>query len=165
MAFDYRELEEFSRQLERLPGEIDLFCREMSKEIAARLFRKVIKRTPVGDYSDTYELEDDGENKFLVMSDKQGGTLRRGWTIGPIVKRGNDYRITVFNPVRYAEYVEYGHRQEPGRYVPAIDKKLKKYWAEGIYMLTISEYEINGIAQPLVERRLEQKLRGVLNHD
>ena len=165
MAFDYHELEAFLREMERLPDEIDLFCLEMSKEIAARLLRKVIKRTPVGDYSDNYDLEDDGENKYLVMSDKQGGTLRRGWTVGPIRKVGNDYRITVFNPVRYAEYVEYGHRQEPGRYVPAIGKKLKEPWAKGVFMLTISEHEIDGIAQRLVERRLEEKLKGVLNHD
>ena len=27
--------------------------------------------------------------------------------------------------MEYASYVEYGHRQEPGRYVPALGKRLK----------------------------------------
>ena len=75
--------------------------------------------------------EDDGENKFLVMSDKMGGTLRKGWTTTPVSIRGTNHNIDVINQVPYASYVEYGHRQEPGRYVPAIDKKLKKSWVRG----------------------------------
>ena len=30
--------------------------------------------------------------------------------------------------VKYARYVELGHHQEPGRYVPAIKKRLKRSW-------------------------------------
>lgn len=33
--------------------------------------------------------------------------------------------------VEYAPFVELGHAQEPGRYVPAIGKKLKASWVEG----------------------------------
>lgn len=33
--------------------------------------------------------------------------------------------------VEYAPYVELGHHQTPGRYVPAIKKRLKKSWVPG----------------------------------
>ena len=35
----------------------------------------------------------------------------------------------------YAPHVEYGHRQEVGRYVPAIGKRLVKSWVPGQYFL------------------------------
>ena len=81
-----------------------------------------------------------------------GGTLRRGWTTKneeaaakpgggmtakayaqtlPVTKAGGVYQITVINPVKYASYVEFGHRQKPGRYVPQIGKRLKRGWEIG----------------------------------
>ena len=48
----------------------DEFCKGLAKELAARLLRKVVKRTPVGDYSDTYEFVDTGDGKFLEDSGK-----------------------------------------------------------------------------------------------
>lgn len=156
---DFRELEEFRDKMERLAEEeMQSFCKECAGELAGRLLRKVIKRTPVGDYEGTYDVEDDGEKKFLVMSDKQGGTLRKNWSIGSITKEGNDYVVDVINPTNYAPYVEYGHRQTPGRYVPAIGKKLKKGWVNGHFMLTISEKEIKKATPGILEKKLKEKL-------
>ena len=112
----------------------DFIC-ECSKELAARLLAKVIKRTP-----------------------KVSGNLQKGWTVGQIQKMGNTYVIEVINPVMYAEYVEYGHRQEPGRYVPAIGKRLKADWVNGQFMMTISAQEIQNITPKLLEARLKKKL-------
>ena len=60
---DIRQLREFQKKLERMQKDNNEFLEACAKELAARLLAKVIKRTPVGDYSDTYDLEDDGENK------------------------------------------------------------------------------------------------------
>lgn len=155
--FNMDGLKKFRDELNRLQS-FDVFVEECAKELAARLLSMVVKRTPVGDYSDTYDLEDDGEKKFLVMSDKQGGTLRRGWTAGEIRKEGNNYVIEVFNDVAYASYVEYGHRQTPGRYVPAIGKKLKKSWVKGHFMMTISEQELEKIAPKVLENKIKKYL-------
>ena len=84
-----------------------------------------------------------------------GGNLRRSWTIGEVSKVGDKYTIEVFNPVHYASYVEYGHRQEPGRYVPQIGKKLKKAWVPGRFMLTISENEIRDNLESIIQKRLK----------
>lgn len=157
---DVRQLERLQKKIEKAATiDIDAFCKTCSKELAARLLRKVIKRTPVGDYSDTYELEDDGETKFLVESGKVGGTLRRGWSMKQLHQFGDTYVIEIINPVEYASYVEYGHRQVPGRYVPAINAKLKVSWVKGQFMLTTSEKEISNIAPKFLETRINQLLK------
>ena len=110
-----------------------------------------------------------------------GGTLRRGWTAKtedeaksgknsdvvayanslPITKSGNKYEIEIINPVHYASYVEYGHRQTPGRFVPALGKRLKTGWVKGKFMLTLSEKEVEKISSKLVEEKLLKYLEGV----
>lgn len=85
---DLRELKAFERKLAKLArGDFDKFCEAASKELAARLLGKVIRRTPVDE-----------------------GTLRRGWTIGQVEKNGSVYEIEVINPIEYAQYIEFGHR-------------------------------------------------------
>lgn len=100
----------------------------------------------------------------------QGGTLRRGWTAGQdmkaedyaktlkIAKSGEAYTIEIVNPVEYASYVEFGHRQTPGRYVPALGVRLKNGFVKGKKMLTISEDEIRRDAPRVLENKLKQKL-------
>lgn len=43
--------------------------------------------------------------------------------------------VHVGTNVEYAAYVELGHHQQPGRYVPAIGKRLKKDYVPGIAFL------------------------------
>lgn len=174
---DFRELKKLQKQFEKLSKtDIDKFCRDVAKELAARLLAKVIPRTPVGEGS--FEIKEG--KKYTV---KSGGTLRRGWTAGTeseaesgteqdpttyanslrIFKFSNNYIIVVENPVKYASYVEYGHRQEPGRYVPALGKRLKASWVEGKYMLTISEKELESQLPYLLERKMKKYIEECLN--
>ena len=68
-----KQLEELQKKLEKASiKDIDTFCESCTKEIAARLLRKVIKRTPVGQYPSG--------------SGKAGGTLRRGWSAQKDIK-------------------------------------------------------------------------------
>ena len=154
---DMNALRSFQRDLNKLADEdaVNAFCEECAKELAARLLRKVIKRTPVGDYKkgDTY-------TKKVNPSGKQGGTLRKGWT-AKINHFGGVYVIEIINPVDYASYVEYGHRQTPGRYVPALGKQLKHRWVKGRFMLTISEQEIRESAPKILEDKVNKFLRSI----
>ena len=182
---DYRELQKLQKKLEKMQKtQIDKFCEEMAKELAARLLAKVIRRTPVGE--NQYEIRKvNGKEKRYTI--KNGGTLRRGWTAKTeteaengkgsganptvyanslkVTKTGTNYTIIVENPVHYASYVEYGHRQEPGRYVPAIGKRLKKSWVPGKFMLTISEKQINSMSESLLEKKLMQFLGECFEND
>lgn len=116
-----------------------------------------------------------------------GGTLRRGWTAETeaeaknghgspsseqiieyarslsIEKSGNYYIVRIVNPVEYASYVEFGHRQTPGRYVSALGKRLKQDYVDGQYMLKISEEELDREAPRLIEKKLDQMLQEVFN--
>ena len=100
---------------------------------------------------------------YPKSSGKKGGTLRRGWTAKTeedaksvsknnakqwantltITKTGDTYKVEIINPVRYASYVEYGHRT-----------KNHKGWVKGKFMLTISEQEVETIAPKLLEQKL-----------
>lgn len=150
---DYRQLEQFQQRLEKLAkADMQKFCEDCAKELAARLLAKVIKRTPVGQY------EDEG---------KVGGTLRRGWTAKSereaelsstfgggtgasayvrelvVTKVGDVYQVELINPVNYASYVEFGHRTRD-----------HKGWVNGVFMLTISEEELDQQAPAILEKKL-----------
>ena len=149
VRLDYDELKKLKEQIMLFgdPKQMDQFFTACSKELAARLLAKVIKRTPVGQYPEG--------------SGKTGGTLRRGWTGEQnnnatayaqslrVNKVGNDYVIDIINPVEYASYVEYGHRT-----------RNHKGWVEGHFMLTISEDEIRKSAPRILEKKLKQYLEG-----
>ena len=81
-----------------------------------------------------------------------------------IFKMGNNYIIIVKNPVEYSSYVEYGHRQEPGRYVAAIGKRLVNSWVTGKFMLTISEKELESQLPKIIERKLTKFMEECFNN-
>lgn len=131
---DFSDFKNLQKKLEKLTEvDLDEFCREISKELAARLLRKVIKRTPVGDYPSG--------------SGKTGGTLRRGWSAAyaeaaEVTQSGNTYMIEMTNPVDYGIYVNYGHRTRSGGWVP------------GQFFIEISIEELESSGARIVEKRL-----------
>lgn len=177
--FDFKEIEKLQKQIERLESERDAFNRECLQELAARLLSKVRRRTPVGaapklDGPKTVKVKgSNGRAKTFLSKDGAimqkywagyvGGNLRRGWTVSEVQNVGDSYLIEIINPVMYATYVEYGHRQTPGRYVPALGKRLKAGWVPGKFMLTISEKEMDSITPKLIEKKLKAKLKEVFD--
>ena len=169
---NFQDLDDFRQKIKNNLGEqhVQAFIESCAKELAARLLGKVIDRTIVGVYPEG--------------SGKNGGTLRRGWTAKteeeaqsggkPLDARvyanslkvqhyGGTYVIEITNPVHYASYVEFGHRQEVGRYVPALGKRLKKGWVKGKFMLTISEQELQTQAPSIIEKKLTKYLGECFN--
>lgn len=85
----------------------------------------------------------DARDKFLAqeaelvrgdavsLSPVDTGNLREAWKCST----PDNGRVEVYNNTEYAAHVEYGHRQQVGRYVPAIGKRLKKPFVEGKHML------------------------------
>lgn len=146
--FNFRELKDFEKKLKSMKDP-DAFVESCAKELAARLLAKVIKRTPVGDYPKS--------------SGKKGGTLRRGWTgekrasasayVDSLTVHhfGDIYVIEIVNPVEYASYVEYGHRTAN-----------HKGWVSGVFMMTISEQELQEIAPKVLERKVKKYMEGLV---
>lgn len=162
---DFKELKEFQKKLQQLEDDRSRFCEQCSKALAGRLLAMAIKRTPVGVKANDSEYWDG----------YVGGNLRRNWTGGkttgavgyannlPVYKNGDNYTIVVENPTEYASYVEFGHRQTPGKYVPALGKKLKASWVNGKYMLTLSEKDLERIAPDILEKQLNKFFTEVLD--
>lgn len=177
---DTRELKKFQAQLQQIaaPKERQRFYEDCLKELAARFLRKVIKRTPVG--KGQYEVvrsENGGVEKYKRGKRKGkvkfkriagGGTLRRGWSIWlkdaiRVQKVGSTYQIELVNNTKYASYVEYGHYQTPGRYVPAIGKQLKKSWVEGKFCMTLSAREVEDAAPAILQRKIQRYFEEKIN--
>jgi len=162
---DFKQLLRLQKRMEQLQRrDAEEFCRACAKELAARLLAKVIRRTPVGEYP--------------AASGMKGGTLRRGWTakteqeaIGgtgkkrlsnnealtfaqdfEITKTGDVYQVEIINPVRYASFVEFGHRTRD-----------HKRWISGRFMLTISEKELEGQVDSILEKKLTKFLGECIN--
>lgn len=78
------------------------------------------------------------------------GALRKAWTAeGPSVS-GGGWVVKLTNNVEYASYVENGHRQTPGRYVPAIGKRLKVSWIPGQFFMKRSLNEMEAQLPELI---------------
>lgn len=171
---DFRELKKFQQELEKMSkANIQKFCEDVSRELAARLLRKVIKRTPTGIYSGKAYICVGGKtHKGNRVKGMVGGTLKRGWTAKteqeaetgnnkgkdvsswvkelPVKHIGNTFQVDVTNVVSYASYVEYGHRTRG-----------HKGWVEGHFMMTISEKEINAMLPKFIEKKLAEILSEV----
>ena len=141
---DYRELKKLDERLQQLSEvDMDRLCRD----------------APVG-VVPPYATD---EAKEEYWPGYRGGSLRDAWTILPIEKHGEQYTVTIINNLEYASYVEYGHRQTPGRYVPALGKTLKASWVKGRFMLTISEQEVKTLAPSILNDMLYDALKGVFS--
>ena len=138
---DFEAFRDMQQKLQRLQNiDMEAFCTECSKEIAARLLALVIQRTHTG--------------RYPARSGKVGGTLRRGWGAVAdinVVKEGDIYTVAIINPVEYASYVEFGHRTRNGGYV------------EPQLMLTISEEKLKNAIPKLLERKVKKKLMEALS--
>ncbi|WP_413778130.1 HK97 gp10 family phage protein [Caproicibacterium sp. XB1] len=140
VEFDFHEFENFAARFQQMTDGLDGFCTQMADQLAAELLRKCIKRTPV----DT-------------------GKLKQNWRASAVRKEGDAYVVEVSNETLYASYVEYGHRQQPGRYVPAIGKRLKASWVPGRFMMTLSAAEVERGLESKIERALTKYMEQMLN--
>lgn len=71
------------------------------------------------------------QNRTPVKS----GDLRRSMTHGRIELKNKAYSVRLGSALPYAKSVEEGHKQQVGRYVPAIGKKLVKAFVPGRHMI------------------------------
>lgn len=148
LNIDVSEFKRFTeKNVKKLKENYDKAIDDSLSELGGRLLNKVIRKTPVGK-----SIKDKINNKIQTVY--TGGNLRRSWYISKVIKTDDKRFITLYNVARYAIYVEYGHRQTPGRFVPAIGKKLKASWVKGRFMMTNSVTEINKIRQAVFNRNL-----------
>ena len=89
------------------------------------------------------DTADDIINSTKRRTNRITGKLQDSWEHSEVKKDGDVYTIELGSECEYVKFVEEGHRQTPGRYVPAIGKRLKKPFVQGRHMLrdSITENE------------------------
>ena len=166
MKKDFSKLRQFHENLKRMEKKKDEFCLQIAHDVASMFLAEVKKRTPVG--TGTFEVigyykrgKNKGRTKLKRIS--QGGTLRRAWQIKTVAKQGNYYIAVVHNNMEYASYVENGHRQHIGQYVPVLGKRLKKNFVEGKHMMKLSAELIEQEGQAYLNKKFQEFLKEILN--
>lgn len=95
--WDIKELTEFANQLDDY-ARFEVEIERATKEIAHELLRRIKSHTPIGD---TWALINGWDkNDFAVT------------------KVGNGFEVYLVNSTMYATWVNDGHRQKPGRFIP-----------------------------------------------
>ena len=182
-SVDTSELSKLLANIEGMKEATPEFLRQCTNELGQRLLRKVIRRTPVGkkptfNGDKTVKVEGkSGKSKtFLTKegaayenmmktywSGYTGGHLRRSWGKSEPQGTGYNYTIIVKNPVEYASYVEHGHRQTPGRFIPALGKKATVSWVRGRHMLSDSVNELEDSKYKIIETKLNAFFKEHIN--
>lgn len=98
------------------------------------------------------------KNDLKLRRIRSGGDLRKNWFAVPARRSGNRYEASVHNNTYYAYYVEYGHRQHVGQFVPVLGKRLRKPWVPGRFMLRRSHEETQAKAGADLDRQLHSFL-------
>lgn len=181
VKIDSKGFEELSKDLEKINGEVQWFIVELANEIAARLLRKVIKRTPVGDYSgDIKRYKRNNKKKGIKKGDivytKTGKVKREKYkTVSFKTNAGKDVsfkaevkktggtlreRWDVGSITKSGETysVEVFNPMEYASYVEFGHRtRNHKGWVPGQYMLTISEEEMKNDLERIIQNKLKEK--------
>ena len=80
------------------------------------------------------------------------------WNAGAVEQNGREYKVKVFNTASYASYVNDGHRQQPGRYVPILGKRLVKNWVDGLNMAEKAEKKTERQSKNILRRNINRVL-------
>lgn len=157
VTWDFHELTDFAEKMCDLSS-FHVSCEQAAKEIAERLHKMLITNTPV-DF----------------------GTLQAFWqteeNYSYMAKRTSDgFEVTLINRAIYACWVNDGHKQRPGRFIPGYwegkhfryDPKadggmvLKKSWVKGRFFVEISIVQLIGTKQieQIVYKNLQNWWKG-----
>lgn len=135
---DFHELRDLNERIKAAASEpeMDKFYTELLDKMMNDLLADVIELTPPG----------------------PSGHLHHNWFTTKARRSGKHYRAEIYNNIEYAPWVENGHRQEVGRYVPAIGKRLVRSFVEGKHMLRDSLFDLQRAAPDFIKTKSEEFL-------
>lgn len=148
MSFDYSEFKKFRDSFAEADKDLDRFLTEFLLEEGIRALTITKENTPVdtgllrnmwqlGDSHNVIRLNKEAGQKYIADPERS-----KTPTIKSVKRSGNDLVIELYNNVEYASHIEDGHKQTPGRYVPAIGKKLVASKVEGKHMARLAITQI-----------------------
>ena len=137
-------------------AEFEAFAQRVNSQISSGQLKNEVKKS-VRNVGETYKRN--AESRTPVQS----GELRRSWQLKGPFFAGSDITVELKNGKNYASFVENGHRQTPGRYVPAIGKKLKASWVPGQHFLQKATNETKGQLPQLLTPAMDEILRRLMD--
>lgn len=158
---DFKGLENLLKSVNSIDA--DSMCRDAVSQMSAVYIASAVRNTPVkGNKKVTVPSKEDlkamkakGKNDIKVRTFISSSEhMRRSWQLGEIEQIGDEYRVKVSNTASYATFVDKGHRQKPGRFVPILGKRLRKNYVKGL--------DITGKAERAVDRARVKILKGVI---
>ncbi|QHJ81946.1 MAG: hypothetical protein [Caudoviricetes sp.] len=137
-------------------SQFEEFAKHVNAEISGGQLKNEVKNS-VKNVGETYKRNAEANTPVKT------GDLRRSWELkGPFFS-GTDISVELRNSKNYASFVENGHRQTPGRYVPAIGKKLKASWVPGQHFLQKATKQTSNQIPQLITPVMDDILRRLLD--
>lgn len=160
--FDLKDFTDFKDSLIKLSqsGNIQAFNKKVVENMASVYVREAKLNTPVGKRSVKFMQHGKIQTKYFDSEH-----TRKSWSIGKYQLNNQSGKVEVFNTSSYASFLNDGHRQEVGRFLPWIGQskggvmqggRLKKPWVDGAYMHEKAEKVVNKNAKRIMEITLKK---------
>ena len=148
---DFRGFEELQKRIAELNSvAMEEAKRQSMNEMAAVYLAEAKRNTP------TRGVQTVERNGVAITTNSEH--MKRSWNAGTIEQNGREYKVKVFNTASYASYVNDGHRQQPGRYVPILGKRLVENWVDGLNMAEKAEKETERQSKNILRRNINRVL-------
>lgn len=144
VTVDLSGFEELLKKTNELQNNISSLNEEITDNLAQYYLAEAIANTPVG----AIAISPDGKYR----SDSEH--MRRSWE----AERINDTTVKVQNSASYASYVNDGHRQQPGRFIPVLGKRLTKSFVKGLHMQEKAEAATRRASDKIMKNALDDYL-------
>lgn len=162
VEFNLKDFADFKDGLIKLSqsGNIQAFNKEVVENMASVYVREAKLNTPVGKRSVKFMQHGKIQTKYFDSEH-----TRQSWSVGKYQLNSTSGKVEVFNTSSYASFLNDGHRQEVGRFLPWIGQskggvmqggRLKKPWVDGAYMHEKAEKVVNKNAKRIMEITLKK---------
>lgn len=137
------------------PKRIDEAKANAVRLMAAAYLRVAKTQTPTGERG---TVEVNGKEYHIETEHMQ-----RSWDAGKIERTSRAHRIAITNSASYASFVNDGHRQTPGRFVPILGKRLVANFVEGKHITEIAQAYTESKAGAIIRRETSELLKELKN--
>mgnify|MGYP002740255078 CR=1 FL=1 len=144
VTVDLSGFDELIKRTEALQHNLPSLNETITDNLAQNYLAQAIAATPVGEVN----ISPDG--KYRTHSEH----MRRSWE----AERINDTTVKVQNTASYASYVNDGHRQKPGRFIPVLGKRLTKSFVKGLHMQEKAEASTRKASDGILKNALDEYL-------
>ncbi|MFR3813044.1 HK97 gp10 family phage protein [Dialister invisus] len=151
VTIDFRGFERLQERIAELNSSaMEEAKRQSIKEMAAVYLAEAKRNTP------TRGVQTVERNGVTITTNSEH--MKRSWNAGAVEQNDREYKVKVFNTSSYASYVNDGHRQQPGRYVLILGKRLVDNWVDGLNIAEKAEKKTERQSKDILRRNINRVL-------